>query len=105
MSELNKLVDWLAETATENIDRAYEILGAKPGPGIDIEVLPAAKIVSHQWLLLPLTKAGRAFVNKFWADPHLETNKELGMFKRQAEEWGLKYRVIVKFEPIREEMP
>lgn len=98
---IESLADWLEQTAKDNIERAYDILGAKPGPGIDIEVVPAAKLVSHMWVLMPKTRAGRAFVTKFWANPRLESNMQLSAFKRQCDDWGLKYKVMVKYEVIR----
>ena len=99
MSMLNNLIDWLEHSAEDNLESAYAALGAKPGPGIDIEVYPTQPM-DGTWKLNGQTKAGRAFVAKFWANPLIETNHQLAVFKRQAEEWGLKYKIIVKFESL-----
>lgn len=101
MALIDKLTDILAEQAEDNIERAYRILGARPGPGIDIEVFPTMPM-NGTWYLSGCTVAGRAFVKKFWPDPFVGSNNVLGLFKRQAEEWGLKYRVVVKFESLGE---
>jgi hypothetical protein len=97
--EISDSIDWLEKSASENVSRAYEILGAKPGPGIDIDVHPSATEMNGTWCLVGLTKAGTAFIAKFWPSL-IRSNHQLAAFKRQAEEWGLKYHVIVKFESL-----
>ena len=100
MGYLDEIGDWLAETAIDNLDKAYSILGARPGPGTDIEVYPAASPMNDTWRLVGLTPAGTAFVIKFWANTTIESNKQLSAFKRHVDEWGLTHRVIIKWEKI-----
>jgi hypothetical protein len=102
MKILNSLVDWLSDTASSNVSRAYEILGAEPGPGIDIDVYPSLTEINGTWHLVGLTKAGTAFIAKFWPSL-IRSNHQLAAFKRQCEEWGLKYHVLVKFESLEKE--
>jgi hypothetical protein len=102
---MKTLIDWLSDTASENVSRAYDILGAKPGPGIDVEVYPDITDdngVSGIWCAVGLTKAGVAFVRKFWPGL-IRNNNHLAVFKRQCEEWGLKYHISVKFESLGEQ--
>jgi hypothetical protein len=99
----DEIGDWLAESAATNLDRALGILGAKPGPGIDINVHPATEPMNDTWILLGQTKAGRAFVSKFWADPVIHNNKQLLAFKRQCDDWSLKYHIYIKFESLEKE--
>lgn len=100
---LQKLVDILSMNADTNLDRAYKILGAKPGPGLDLEIWPVEPVCG-KWFASGCTKAGRAFISKFWADQPIRNNKSLGRLKREATEWGLKYKVTLKFEPIESEI-
>jgi hypothetical protein len=102
MKLLNNLVDWLEKGAAENVSKAYEILGAKPGPGVDIDVYPSLHTINNTWCLVGLTKAGTAFIAKFWPGL-IRSNHQLAAFKRQCDEWGLKYHVIVKFESLEKE--
>jgi hypothetical protein len=102
MGFLDEIGDWLVETAIDNLDKAYHILGARPGPGIDINIHPS-KPMNDTWHLEGETKAGKAFIAKFWADPTIHNNKQLVAFKRQCDDWGLKFHVIINFESLERE--
>jgi hypothetical protein len=99
MTKFEQLIKQGIEEIDAQMERAYQILGAKPGPGIDIEIHPDYPI-TQRYRLIGLTKAGKAFISKFWIDPIVQSNHQLGEFKRQANDWQLTYRVAVKFEPL-----
>jgi hypothetical protein len=100
MGYLDEIGDWLSDIAATNLDKAYSILGAKPGPGTDINVLPAAHPHNGTWRLVGETAAGKAFIAKFWADPNIPNNHQLASFKSQCDEWGLKFHVVIKFQSL-----
>ena len=89
---LSKLVEPFLDKVDEQLDKAYHILGAKPGPGVDIMIYPASPICG-KWMTMGVTKAGYAFIDKFWPEQPIPSNIHLDKFKRQAGEWGLKYKV------------
>jgi hypothetical protein len=103
MGYLDEIGDWIQERAIDNLDKAYSILGARPGPGIDINIHPTADYLDSTWRLVGETKAGKAFIAKFWADPTIYSNKQLVAFKRQCDDWGLKFHVIINFESLENE--
>ena len=80
---LNDVID----LADANASRAYQILGANPGPGIDLLVHPVEPL-DGKWFVDGLTKAGHAFINKFWRWQPLN-NQKLAEMKKQAREWEL----------------
>lgn len=90
---LKSIVAELAEQAAENQDRAYDILGARPGPGYDILVYPIEP-VCNQWFAEGLTAAGVAFIKRFWEFQPLSSQKVAEM-RKQATEWGLTF--VAKF--------
>lgn len=100
MKTFAEIAEWLTARAANNLDKAHAILGAKPGPGNDIDVFPSAIALNGSWYLVGITAAGKSFIAKFWPEPTIKTNNQLYAFKRQAEEWGLQYHVIVKFESL-----
>lgn len=102
--KLESIMQAIREQIDDQIENAYKILGAKPGPGIDIEVYPATNPMAQSYYLSGCTQAGKNFIYRFWSDPLIRSNHQLGQFKRQAEEWNLKYKIIIKFESISEEL-
>ena len=95
-------LDELKRIAEANLQRAYDILGARPGPSFDIEIVPASYPLDGQWVATPLTKAGELFLHKFYNDPLLRSNKEMYHLRRHITEWGLSYKVTVQYERITE---
>jgi len=89
---LSKIVESFADKIDEQLDKAYHILGAKPGPGVDIMIYPTYPICG-KWMTMGATQAGSAFINKFWPVQPIPSNTHLDRFKRQAESWGLKYKI------------
>src|SRR5262245_35170733 len=87
MSKLKKIVGDLEKIAKSNEDRAYRVLGARPGPGFDIMIYP----MSGRWNIEGITQAGTAFIEKFWIERPL-TNQKLAEMKKQANEWQLTYK-------------
>lgn len=88
---LKAIVDDLAKQAEDQVDRAYRILGAVPGPGTDLLIYPVQPM-DGRWMVTGLTQAGQSFVNKFWfAQPFL--NRELKRLRSEANDWQLKYRI------------
>ena len=99
--KLDKIISSAKAELDNQVSRAYQILGAKPGPGIDIEIQPTYP-VSRTYKLVGLTKAGKAFVAKFWSWP-VYSNHQLGEFKRQANDWEITYRTALHYERIHDE--
>jgi len=95
---LKSIVDDLIKDANDQVDRAYRILGARPGPGIDLIFKPLSPVGSG-WLATGKTNAGKAFVAKFWANQPIEYN-EIGQLKREANDWGLRFEILWPIEGI-----
>lgn len=89
---LKAIVDSLVDQAKDQIDRAYRILGAVPGPGYDLLIYPVQPI-NGQWMVTGLTPAGRNFIYKFWSAQPINGNNELNKLKGEANDWQLKYKV------------
>ena len=87
---LKSIVSKLTGQAEANEDRAFRILGARPGPGIDLVIKPEEPLCG-KWFVDGRTAAGAAFVQKFWRWQPL-SNKHLSEMKRQALAWGLTFR-------------
>jgi hypothetical protein len=90
---LKSIVTQLSKLANENADRAYAILGARPGPGLDLLISPEEPLCGR-WYVTGKTLAGEAFIAKFWSWQPL-TNQKLAEMKKQALDWGLTYRTLV----------
>ena len=88
---LKSIVDAMLAESTEQVDRAYRIIGAKPGPGVDLLIYPVQPLCGR-WNITGLTVAGRNFVGKFWSG-QVKSNRDLSQLKHEAADWGLKYRV------------
>jgi len=91
VSSLKAIIDSMIEQAESQVERAYAILGAAPGPGTDLLIYPVQPICG-KWLVSGLNFAGRAFVEKFWFVQPIGSNHELARLKREADNWQLKYR-------------
>jgi hypothetical protein len=87
---LKTIVKDLAKIANSNADRAYAILGARPGPGLDLLIKPEEPLCG-KWHVVGKTAAGQAFVNKFWQWQPL-SNQKLAEMKKQAIDWDLSFR-------------
>jgi hypothetical protein len=87
---LKSIVSGLQKIANSNADRAYAILGARPGPGLDLLIKPEEPLCG-KWYVIGKTAAGQAFVNKFWQWQPL-SNQKLAEMKKQAIDWGLSFR-------------
>jgi hypothetical protein len=87
--KLAKIVADLKAIAESNEDRAYRILGARPGPGIDLTIKPEVPL-NGRWHVNGKTDAGALFISKFWIEQPL-SNQKLAEMKKQANEWQLTY--------------
>jgi hypothetical protein len=87
--KLAEIVADLKAIAESNEDRAYRILGARPGPGIDLLINPQVPL-NGKWHVKGKTVAGSGFVFKFWIEQPL-SNQKLAEMKKQANEWQLTY--------------
>jgi hypothetical protein len=96
---LKAIVRTLASKARTNESRAYQILGAKPGPGLDLLIRPVEPLCG-KWFADGLTRAGKAFVAKFWPAQPLPNNLALNQLKREADDWQLKYQIRYPIEPL-----
>ena len=87
---LKSLVKNLASFAKNSEVRAHEILGARPGPGFDLLIKPVEPMCG-KWHVEGLTRAGVAFVDKFWQWQPL-SNQRVAELRKQANDWGLTYQ-------------
>lgn len=95
---LKSIVKGLAKIAQSNADRAYAILGSRPGPGLDLLIKPEEPLCG-KWYVEGKTPAGVAFVTKFWSWQPL-SNQKLAEMKKQAIDWGLTFRTNYPVIPI-----
>jgi hypothetical protein len=87
---LKSTVRKLANFAKHNEERAFALLGARPGPGTDLLIIPHEPLCG-KWSVQGLTKCGALFVAKFWWEQPL-SNQKIAEMRKQANEWGLTYR-------------
>lgn len=87
---LKSLVQTLAAFAKNNEERAFSILGSRPGPGIDLLIKPVEPLCG-KWYVTGLTPCGTAFIDKFWMFQPL-SNQRVAEMRKQATEWGLSFR-------------
>jgi hypothetical protein len=87
---LKSIVSSLQKIANSNADRAYAILGARPGPGLDLLINPEEPLCG-KWYVTGKTPAGQAFISKFWQWQPL-SNQKLAEMKKQAIDWDLTFR-------------
>lgn len=99
MSTLENIIEDLAKEADDQIKRAYNILGAHPGPGTDLLIKPIEPVCGR-WTCVGLTQAGKNFVAKFWFAQPIESNRELAQLKREATDWKLQFHVEYPAQPI-----
>ena len=92
---LKSIVQKLTGQAEANEERAFRILGARPGPGIDILIKPEEPLCG-KWFVTGKTKAGAAFIDKFWRWQPL-SNQKLAEMKKQALAWSLTFRTDYPF--------
>jgi len=97
---LKSLVKTLAAYAKNNEERAFSILGSRPGPGIDLLIKPVEPLCGR-WNVLGLTPCGTAFINKFWLFQPL-SNQRVAEMRKQATDWGLSFRTEYTTVPIDE---
>ena len=89
MSVIRRLI----ERAVQQESEAYKALGAEPGPGIDLSVYPVQPM-QGLWHVDGRTEAGKRFVLKFYMKQPFN-NYILAKLKREAEEWALKYEIVL----------
>jgi hypothetical protein len=87
---LKSIVSGLQKIAYSNADRAYAILGSRPGPGLDLLIKPEEPLCG-KWYVVGKTPAGQAFISKFWQWQPL-SNQKLAEMKKQAIDWDLTFR-------------
>jgi hypothetical protein len=104
MSVMSKIIDKLRQTVDENEERAYKILGAKPGPGLDLEIVPVEPLCG-KWFVTGITDAGRNFVERFWFEQPLQNNHKLSQLKKEAIDWGLKFHIVLTPVSLTAEKP
>lgn len=97
--KLREIMEGLKAMAASNEDRAFRILGARPGPGPDILIRPFDGVMSSEWNVHGLTVCGAAFVNKFWRFQPL-SNQKVAEMRKQIVEWGLTFVTEVPTEPL-----
>lgn len=100
--DLKAIMEGLKEMAASNEDRAYRILGARPGPGPDILIRPANHPLNGEWDLIGLTECGTKFIAKFWRFQPL-TNQKVAEMRKQATDWSLVYVTEMPIESLGDE--
>src|SRR5262245_17822685 len=98
---LKSIVRSLAKMADSNADRAYAILGSRPGPGRHLLIRPEEPLCG-KWYVDGKTAAGVAFVAKFWSWQPL-SNQKLAEMKKQAIDWSLTFRTNYPVIPIEQD--
>jgi hypothetical protein len=98
--KLSAAVRKLIEKAKTQEEKAYAILGARPGPGTDLLIWPVEPMCG-QWHVKGLTKCGDAFVAKFYPEQPFN-NYLLAKLKREAADWALSYRVNLPYLSLAE---
>ena len=98
MSKLHRIVEDLSRLAEARTEKAYEILGARPGPGFDLMIRPEYPL-NGKWFIDGLTLAGKSFVSKFWLWQPI-SNQKVAEMKKQAMDWNLKYETTYPTEAI-----
>jgi hypothetical protein len=95
---LRPLVRALADRAEFNKNKAYAILGAHPGPGIDLVIHPVEPLCG-KWFVTGKTKAGAAFVRQWWSAQPM-SNQHLAEMRKQANNWNLTYTTKLSYTPL-----
>src|SRR4029077_20033537 len=96
---LKAIMEGLKAQAASNEDRAYRILGARPGPGPDLLIMPSEELLNGMWNTVGLTECGAQFVVKFWSFQPMN-NQKIAEMRKQATEWGLTFDTEVPTEPL-----
>lgn len=95
---IRSVVKTLIDRADFNKNKAYGILGARPGPGIDLRIHPVEPLCGR-WFVDGQTLAGLAFVRKFWhAQPM--SNQHIAEMRKQATAWGLTFTTKLVYSPL-----
>lgn len=87
---LKAIVRDLVDFAKNNEERAFQILGSRPGPGIDLLIRPEEPLCG-KWYVEGLTICGKGFIDRFWSLQPL-SNQRVAEMRKQANEWGLTYQ-------------
>lgn len=91
MTDLSRIIADLTSKASVNESRAFSILGAHPGPGIDIIFLPDLP-VAHAYTIKVLTPAGLGFMRVLYnSQGRISEGWELVKMKRELAEFGLSF--------------
>ena len=104
MSEpIDDIIAPLGSIAAINRERAYSVLGARPGPGVDIVIKPTNP-VSGKYDLEGKTQAGKAYL-EFFPPSQIDAGWRLRRFKEELTDFGLTFEtdwsnvVDVKVDP------
>jgi len=90
MSDIKQIVNSLGLLAEGNRSRAELILGAAPGPGIDIIFIPDLP-VAHNYTIKVMTAAGMGFLKHLYPDQGRIAASSLLKMKRELAEFGLSF--------------
>jgi hypothetical protein len=95
---LKSIVKKLANFAKHNEERAFSILGHRPGPGHDILIQPIEPLCG-KYFAKGITPCGAAFVEKFWQFQPMN-NQQIAELRKQATDWGLTFRTEYQILPL-----
>ena len=98
--KISPAVRWLIDKAKTQEEKAYAILGARPGPGTDLLIWPVEPMCG-QWHVKGLTKAGDAFVARFYSIQPFN-NYILAKLRREANDWKITYKVKLPYLSLAE---
>lgn len=86
----------LHESRDQALRRAWEELGASPGPGPDVAIIPQANLL---FTLRGMTDAGKGFLDLFYLDAMLNPH-EVVLFKRHLASFGMSFIQTWDVEPL-----
>lgn len=80
----------LASLARQNLERAYDLLGARPDGSIDVRIKPTIPI-SANFQVEGTSAYGKAWIARFVPDRAVFGNRELARLKQDMLEWNVRH--------------
>lgn len=90
---MKEIITKLVEQSEQNKSRAYSILGAEPGPGLDIIFTPELP-VAHFYKITVLTPAGLGFMRVLYnSQGRIAEGRDFTKMKKELADFGLSFHV------------
>lgn len=88
---MKDIIDGLVSKSELNRSKAYKLLGADPGPGLDIIFIPDLP-VAHFYTIKVMTLAGAGFIKVLYpGQGRVATGHSLVKMKRELSDFGLSF--------------